>query len=52
MINNAGQVVKQSNYVLAGIKSININVSNLSAGTYWIYLEAGADRQVLQFVKD
>ena len=36
MITSSGQVVKQSNYVLAGSKSINITVSNLSAGTYWI----------------
>jgi hypothetical protein len=54
VINSAGQMVKQltlsaSNQTIP--IAIGIPVQNLAAGQYWLHLQSGDDKQVLQFVK-
>jgi hypothetical protein len=50
VVNAAGQVVKQF-ILLASSQTISIPVQNLAAGQYWIRLQSGDEKQVLQFVK-
>jgi trimeric autotransporter adhesin len=48
----SGKVVKQlSNVLVAGENNININVSSLAAGTYYIRLVAGSEVRTTQFIK-
>ncbi|HTE23769.1 FG-GAP-like repeat-containing protein, partial [Flavitalea sp.] len=51
VINTAGQVVKQFNKLPASNQTITIPVRDLPAGQYWLGLQSGDDKQVLQFVK-
>jgi hypothetical protein len=50
IINASGQPVKQMQ-VPASNQVITIPVQHLAAGKYWLQLQSGSDRQVLQFVK-
>ena len=50
IINNTGQLIKQLT-VPALNQIITIPVQNLAAGKYWLHLQAGNEKQVLQFVK-
>ena len=50
IINASGQIVKQLQ-VSAINQMISIPVQNLTAGKYWLNLQTGNDKQVLQFVK-
>jgi hypothetical protein len=52
IINSAGQVAKQFTIVAAGSRTIQIPVDNLTGGTYFLYLQSGSEKQVLQFVKE
>jgi hypothetical protein len=52
IINGAGQVVKQySNKSTTG-QVLQIPISDLASGTYFLYLQSGSEKQVLQFVKE
>ena len=50
IINNAGQLVKQMQIASAN-QTISIPVQYLTAGKYWLHLQTGSEKQVLQFVK-
>ncbi|MFZ1785203.1 MAG: FG-GAP-like repeat-containing protein [Ferruginibacter sp.] len=50
IVNSSGQIVKQLT-VSASNQTITIPVQNLAAGKYWLRLQSGDDKQVLQFVK-
>jgi hypothetical protein len=50
IINSAGQVVKQLQ-LAATNQTITIPVQNLAAGKYWLHLQSGDEKQILQFVK-
>jgi hypothetical protein len=50
VVNAAGQVVKQFR-LSASNQTISIPVQNLAAGQYWLRLQGGGEKQVLQFVK-
>jgi hypothetical protein len=50
VFNASGQLVKQMQ-VPASNQLVTIPVQNLAAGKYWLHLQSGGDRQVLQFVK-
>jgi Secretion system C-terminal sorting domain/FG-GAP repeat len=50
IINSAGQLVKRFN-MAATNQTITIPVQNLAAGKYWLHLQGGGERQVLQFEK-
>ena len=50
IINNTGQLVKLLN-VAASNQIITIPVQNLAAGKYWLRLQSGNEKQMLQFVK-
>jgi len=50
VVNAAGQVVKQFT-LPASNQTITIPVNNLPAGQYWLRLQGGGEKQVLQFVK-
>lgn len=50
IFNASGQLVKQLT-VQASNQTITIPVQNLAAGKYWLQLQSGNDKQVLQFVK-
>lgn len=52
IINSAGQVVKQYPNMPAGNQVLQIPVSALASGTYFLYLQSGSEKQVLQFVKE
>ncbi|HEX6430029.1 MAG TPA: FG-GAP-like repeat-containing protein, partial [Niastella sp.] len=52
IINSAGQVVKQYPNMPAGNQVLQIPVSALASGTYFLYLQSGTEKQVLQFVKE
>lgn len=52
IVNAAGQIVKQLNDLAVFNQTIRIPVSNLSSGNYWLRLQTGTEKQVLQFVKD
>ncbi len=54
IINSAGQLVKQMQITSANQTipiAIGIPVQNLAAGKYWLHLQSGNEKQVLQFVK-
>jgi hypothetical protein len=51
ILNGAGQVLKQFNNLSAANQIITIPLSNLSAGTYFLYLQSNSQKQLLQFVK-
>ncbi|MFZ1453351.1 MAG: FG-GAP-like repeat-containing protein, partial [Ferruginibacter sp.] len=50
IINSAGQLVKKLS-VSASNQNIFIPVQNLTTGRYWLHLQSGDEKQVLQFVK-
>ncbi|MBK6379307.1 MAG: T9SS type A sorting domain-containing protein [Chitinophagaceae bacterium] len=50
IINSAGQMVKKL-IVASYSQSIKIAVQDLAAGKYWLQLQSGSERQVVQFVK-
>jgi hypothetical protein len=50
VVNAAGQIVKQF-IAPASNQVITIPVNNLPAGQYWLRLQSGDEKQVLQFVK-
>ncbi|MEO6541683.1 MAG: FG-GAP-like repeat-containing protein, partial [Ferruginibacter sp.] len=50
VINSTGQIVKQLT-VAASNRIITIPVQNLPAGKYWLHLQTGSEKQVLQFMK-
>jgi len=50
IINSAGQLVKQMQFA-ASNQTITIPVKNLAAGKYWLRLQSGNEKQVLQFMK-
>jgi hypothetical protein len=50
IINSSGQMVKQLT-VTSSNQTITIPVQNLAAGKYWLRLQSGSEKQVLQFVK-
>ncbi|MBK8609502.1 MAG: FG-GAP repeat protein [Chitinophagaceae bacterium] len=50
IVNSSGQVVKQLT-VSASNQTITIPVQNLAAGQYWLKLQSGEEKQVLQFIK-
>ncbi len=51
IVNVSGQVVKQISNLSAANQTIKIPVNNLASGTYFLYLQSGGEKQVLQFVK-
>jgi hypothetical protein len=52
IVNNAGQIVKQINNLSLSGQSLSIPVSSLPAGNYWLHLQSGSEKQVIQFVKN
>lgn len=51
IMNAAGQTIQQyANMSTAG-SVVTIPVSSLAAGTYFLYLQSGSEKQVLQFMK-
>ena len=50
IINSNGQIVKQMQ-LAATNQTISIPVQSLATGKYWLQLQSGDERQVLQFVK-
>lgn len=51
ILNAAGQTIQQyANMSTAG-QVVTIPVSKLSAGTYFLMLQSGNEKQVLQFMK-
>jgi len=51
IINSAGQIVKQLNALSTMNQVVSIPVQNLAPGKYWLRLQSGDEKQVLQFVK-
>jgi hypothetical protein len=51
IVNTSGQTVKQFGNLTVSGQTLKIPVSNLPAGNYWLYLQSGSEKQVLQFVK-
>jgi acetolactate synthase regulatory subunit len=50
IFSSAGQLVKQM--VISGSNQIiSFPVQNLAAGEYWLHLQCGGEKQVLQFIK-
>ncbi|HMU08574.1 MAG TPA: FG-GAP-like repeat-containing protein [Ferruginibacter sp.] len=52
VINAAGQTVKQLNVVSPSGQIISVPVHDLPAGQYWLRLQNGGEKQVLQFLKN
>ena len=50
IVNTQGQIVKQMQFASTN-QTISIPVHNLTAGKYWLRLQSGSEKQVLQFVK-
>jgi len=50
IINSAGQLVKQMTAIVSN-QIIKLPLQNLAAGKYWLHLQSGEEKQVLQFVK-
>jgi hypothetical protein len=50
IFNSGGQMVKQLT-LSSSNQTITIPVQNLAAGKYWLHLESGGEKQVLQFIK-
>ncbi|MBK7434213.1 MAG: T9SS type A sorting domain-containing protein [Chitinophagaceae bacterium] len=51
VINAAGQTVLHLNSQPVSNQSLRIPVNNLPPGRYWLRLQGGGEKQVLQFVK-
>ena len=51
IINSTGQSVKQLQ-LAASNQTITIPVQNLAAGKYWLQLQIGDEKQMLQFIKE
>jgi hypothetical protein len=51
IINSAGQTVTQFNNLSTAGQIVTIPVSQLATGTYFLSLQSGSEKQVLQFVK-
>ncbi|MBK7434218.1 MAG: FG-GAP repeat protein [Chitinophagaceae bacterium] len=52
VINAAGQTVLRLNNHPVSNQSLRIPVNNLPPGRYWLRLQGGGEKQVLQFVKE
>ncbi len=51
IINTAGQTVKLIRDLPVSNQTLSIPVKQLATGQYWLHLESGNEKQVLQFVK-
>jgi hypothetical protein len=51
IINAAGQTIQQYTNMSTTGQVVTIPVNNLAAGTYFLYLQSGDEKQVLQFTK-
>jgi hypothetical protein len=51
IVNSTGQIVQQYSNLPVLNQTIKIPVSNLPSGNYWLRLQTGTEKQVLQFVK-
>ncbi|MBK7434205.1 MAG: FG-GAP repeat protein [Chitinophagaceae bacterium] len=51
VINAGGQVVMQFRNLSAANQTLLLPVNDLSAGQYWLRIQSGGEKQVLQFVK-
>jgi hypothetical protein len=51
VINSAGQTVKQFNGLPVSGQTLSIPVHDLPAGRYWLKLQSGDEKQLLQFLK-
>ncbi len=51
IVNTTGQIVKQFTNLSTTNQTITIPVHNLPSGQYWLRLQSGAKKQVLQFLK-
>jgi FG-GAP repeat/Secretion system C-terminal sorting domain/FG-GAP-like repeat len=52
IVNATGQIVKKSDNLSVTNRVLTIPVIDLPAGRYWLYLENGIAKQVIQFVKE
>ena len=50
IVNSNGQLVKQLQLLVSN-QILSIPVQNLAAGQYWLRIQSGSEKQVLQFVK-
>jgi hypothetical protein len=51
IINSAGQTIKKFSNIAAAGQPLKIPVGSLNTGVYYLYLQTGNEKQVLQFVK-
>lgn len=51
IVNTTGQIVYQMNNLSLSTQVLKIPVSDLPRGQYWLHLQSGSEKQVLQFVK-
>ncbi|MBL7700929.1 MAG: FG-GAP repeat protein [Ferruginibacter sp.] len=51
VINSAGQMIKQFTRLPVSGQTLSIPVHDLPAGQYWLTLQSGDEKQLLQFVK-
>jgi hypothetical protein len=51
IINSAGLIIKQFSSLSVAGQTLTIPVHDLSAGRYWLKLQSGDEKQLLQFVK-
>ena len=51
IVNNLGQIVKQFNALPVTNQSITLPIASLPSGNYWLRLQAGSDKLVIQFTK-
>jgi len=51
LINATGQTVRRLNNLAPANQTLTIPVNDLPAGRYWLKLQGGGEKQVLQFVK-
>ena len=51
IINSAGQTIKQFTALSVSGQTLSIPVHDLPAGRYWLTLQSGDEKQLLQFVK-
>ncbi len=52
VVNSVGQTVKQITVIPATNQTVSVPVNNLASGVYFLQLQSGAEKQVLQFVKE
>lgn len=52
VINAAGQTIKQLSVISPSGQTISVPVHDLPAGQYWLRLQNGGEKQVLQFLKN